>query len=91
MAHRAGLVFLRLVVSGPNWWLRRNTAERQRVALQTELVHLADLQQTWIVRPVRCVTRSAALGLDGQVLEYKGAFLFAVALVADLILFGAGP
>ena len=90
VTHGARLIFLRLVMRGTNGRLRWHTAHRQRVALQAELVDLADLQQPRVGGSVRNVARGASLGPYREMLENKGALLFAMALVADLVLLSAG-
>ena len=90
VAHGARLIFLRLVMRGTDGRLRWHTAHSQGVALQAELVDLADLQQPRVGGAVRNVARGASLSLHGEMLENKGALLVAMALVADLILLSAG-
>ena len=85
MAHGAGLVFLRLVMSRSGWPQRRSA-----VTLQAQQVDLRDAQEARIGRAVRGVATAAALRLHRHVFVDKGPLLVGVALVADGIAAGRG-
>ena len=52
------------------------------VTRQAQMIHGAELQHSRIRRPVRHVTRHAAVGLHGSVFEGKWTLLIGVALEA---------
>lgn len=96
MAHRAGLEFLALVMHRTCWCPRRVDIVRASVgrnargmALETQDVDLVYLQQAWIHRPMRLMTRGAPFRLDRNMFEDKWALKVAVALEADLFLIGS--
>jgi hypothetical protein len=78
MAHRAGLVLRRLIVDWSAWSL-----SGECVALQTEHVHQANLEQARIGGTVGRMTTAAAFGFHGHMLVNEGPLLVDVALVAD--------
>lgn len=80
VAHCAGLILRRLVMSGT---LR--ALHRKGVTLQAQQVHLADTQVAWIVRSVRRMTTDAPLGFHGHMLVYKRSLFFGVAFHANCI------
>src|SRR5215472_7842569 len=80
MAHRACLIFRRLVMSGST-----RTQNRECMTLQAQEIDLTDPQETWIVRPVWRVATGASLGLHGYVFVYKWALLVGVTFHANLI------
>ena len=90
VTHGACLIFLGLIVCRSDGRLRRNTTQRQRVTLKTELVYLADLEKVRIRRAMRKMTTLAALGLHRHMFKNKWALFIAVAPDADLVLFRAG-
>src|SRR5581483_2633477 len=84
------LILLGLIVPWSDRWLRGHVTQRQRMTLQAELIDLANLQQSRIRRAMRKMATAATFGFYGQMLEDKRPLFLAVALVADLVLLGAG-
>jgi hypothetical protein len=88
VAHRARLVFLRLVME------RRHRGDRgihgEGVALQAKQVDLAALEQSRVRRAVRDVAGDAALDLHGGVLVHERSGLIRVAFEANGVLRGGG-
>ena len=74
MTHGTGLIFGRLVMSGPCWAL-----DWERVTLQAQQVHLADSQKARIIGPMRRVATRASLGFYRHVLIHEGSLLVRVA------------
>ena len=78
VAHGARLILLRLVMHRPYGpWVG------ERVALQTQHVHQAHPQQTWIGRSMRRVAAGAAFCLYRHVLVDERTTLIGMALKAD--------
>jgi hypothetical protein len=84
MAYRACLELIRLIMKRGYAWCRE--IHGRRVALQAEVVDVADLQQTRIGRAMRRVARGAALGFDGRVLVNERPGGIDVAFGADGVL-----
>ena len=89
VAHRASLIFLRLVME--RWDCRRARVRRERVTLQTQQIHLRAIEQPRIRRAMGRMAAHASFYLYGLVLIHEGSRLVAVALEAAGILCGSGP
>ena len=89
VAHRARLIFLRLVVEGGN--SRRSRIRRERVTLQAKEVYLCALQQPRIGRTVRRVARRAAFYLHDFVFIHERSRFVRVTLETNLILRSRSP
>lgn len=79
MAQSARLVLVGLVVPASR------THRRKRVTLETEQVHSADAQHSWIGGAMWTVAALASLGLHRDVFINEWPLLVGVALVANLI------
>src|SRR5690349_17554282 len=88
MAHRAGLVFLGLVMERRSRGGR--SVHRERVAFETNQVYVAALQQPRVRRTMRCVASHATLSLDGSVLPGKWPCLVRMAVEANHVLRSSG-
>ena len=86
VTHRAGLILLGLVME--RWSGRSRHIHRERVALQTNQVYVAPLQQPRVRRPVRGMASDATFSLDGRMFPGEGAGLVRVAVETDLVLCG---
>ena len=89
MAQGACLKLRRLVVVAGG--ATHSGAKADRVALETEQIDVAALQQAGVRGAMRNVARSASLGHLGGVLEDERTRFFHVTLEAYRILAGGGP
>ena len=60
-------------------------ARREGVTLQTQQIHVAHAEKTWISRAVWSMTTRTTFRLYGYMLEYEGTLFVSVALVTDCI------
>src|ERR1700754_1055449 len=79
VTRRAARVLRILVVCWTSRLIRAD-AVVHTVTRQAESIHCTELQHSWISRPVRDVTRNAAIGFDGSVFERKWTLLVGVTL-----------
>jgi len=82
VTHGAGLILRRLIVRGTDWPAGSQLG-RESVALQTEHVHQAHLEQPGIGGTVGGVATAAALSLHGHVLIDERTLFVDMALVAN--------
>lgn len=92
MAVCAGYVLCRLVVSWPGWRNRmwKCTHVRFRMALQTECIDVADIEQPRILGSMRRVAACAAFRLDDRMLINKRTCCFRMAPGAGSVLVSGG-
>ena len=87
VAHRAGLIFLRLVMERRD--RRGARIRRECMALQAQEIYLRAFEQPWIRGTVRRMASYASFDFHGLVLVHERARFVAVALEAAGVLGGS--